>query len=337
MGRADIAVKNWLGDRERFADLFNGTIFGGKQIILPEELEDMDRETDIIITDKEQKERGVQRFRDLVKLWNRDIFLVVLACEIQDKKHYAMPVRNMLQDSLSYMDQIRGLWRRRRSGKVQGQSAEDSAKEAGYKGLQRLSAEEYLSRFRKDDRISPVITLVFYYDVKNWDGAADLYDMFGLDKLPAKEKTAVESFIPNYKINLIDAGNIDDITRFHTDLQQVFGMLKYRGEKEKLQRYMQENREYFGPVDVETYQALGAFLHSGKKLKEIVEHGEEEQIDMCKALDDIYADGEKAGRSQEKLIIITRMIKEGMSASVIRKCTEATDQEIEQARDQLTK
>ena len=114
-------------------------------------------------------------------------------------------------------------------------------------------------------------------------------------------------------------------------------MLKYRGEKEKLQRYMQENREYFGQVDVETYQALGAFLHSEKKLKEIVEHGEEEQIDMCKALDDIYADGEKAGRSQEKLIIFTRMIKEGMSASVIRKCTEATDQEIEQARDQLTK
>lgn len=130
---------------------------------------------------------------------------------------------------------------------------------------------------------------------------------------------------------------MEDVSRFRTDLQQVFGMLKYRGEKEKLQRYMQENREYFGQVDVESYQALGAFLHSEKKLKEIVEHGEEEQIDMCKALDDIYADGEKAGRSQEKLIIITRMIKEGMSASVIRKCTQATDQEIEKARDQLTK
>ena len=112
-------------------------------------------------------------------------------------------------------------------------------------------------------------------------------------------------------------------------------MLKYRGEKEKLQRYMQENRDYFGQVDVETYQALGAFLRSGKKLKEVVDSGEEEQIDMCKALDDIYADGEKAGRSQEKLIIITRMIKEGMSASVIRKCTKATDKEIEQARNEM--
>ena len=57
MGKADIAVKNWLSDRERFADLFNGTVFGGRQVVLPEELEDMDRETDIIITDKGEKEQ----------------------------------------------------------------------------------------------------------------------------------------------------------------------------------------------------------------------------------------------------------------------------------------
>ena len=158
MGRADIAVKNWLGDRERFADLFNGTIFGGKQIILPEELEDMDRETDIIITDKKQKERGVQHFRDLVKLWNRDIFLVVLACEIQDKTHYAMPVRNMLQDILSYMDQIRGLWRRRRSGKVQGQRAEDSEKEAVKANVLKILKEKY--DFEEEDFLSAEIEVV---------------------------------------------------------------------------------------------------------------------------------------------------------------------------------
>ncbi len=106
MGKADIAVKNWLSDRERFADLFNGTVFGGRQVVLPEELEDMDRETDIIITDKGEKEHGVQRYRDLVKRWNHEILLAVLACEIQDKTHYAMPVRNMLQDSLTYTDRF---------------------------------------------------------------------------------------------------------------------------------------------------------------------------------------------------------------------------------------
>ena len=29
MGKADIAVKNWLSDNERFADLFNGMISVG--------------------------------------------------------------------------------------------------------------------------------------------------------------------------------------------------------------------------------------------------------------------------------------------------------------------
>ena len=341
MGKADIAVKNWLSDRERFADLFNGTVFGGRQVVLPEELEDMDRETDIIITDKGEKEHGVQRYRDLVKRWNHEILLAVLACEIQDKTHYAMPVRNMLQDSLTYTDQIRRLWRDRRCGKVSGRRGQErKGKAQGKTG--HLSAEEYLSRFRKEDRIYPVITLVFYYDVKKWDGAVELYDMFRLDA-SLKKEILIKDYLPNYKINLLDAGSVEDVSRFQTDLQQVFGMLKYRGEKEKLQRYMQENRDYFGQVDVETYQALGAFLRSGKKLKEIVDSGEEEQIDMCKALDDIYADGvkagekrgENAGRIKEKLFIITKMIKEGMPVSVIKTCTEATDQEIEQARNEM--
>ena len=58
MGRADIAVKNWLNDNERFADLFNGVVFGGRQVVRSEELESMDRETDIIVTDKDGKRKG---------------------------------------------------------------------------------------------------------------------------------------------------------------------------------------------------------------------------------------------------------------------------------------
>ena len=229
MGKADIAVKNWLSDRERFADLFNGTVFGGKQVVLPEELEDMDRETDIIITDKGEKEHGVQRYRDLVKRWNHEILLAVLACEIQDKAHYAMPVRNMLQDSLTYTDQIRRLWRDRRCGKASGRRGQER-RGKGQGRTRHLSAEEYLSRFRKEDRIYPVITLVFYYDVKKWDGAVELYDMFRLDA-SLKKEILIKDYLPNYKINLLDAGSVEDVSRFRTDLQQVFGMLKYRGKK----------------------------------------------------------------------------------------------------------
>lgn len=46
MGKADVAVNRWLEDNERFASLCNGVGFGGQQVIKPEELENLDRETD---------------------------------------------------------------------------------------------------------------------------------------------------------------------------------------------------------------------------------------------------------------------------------------------------
>lgn len=56
MGKADVAVRQWLSDKDRFADLFNGIMFHGERVVLPEELKERKGESDIIITDKEKKE-----------------------------------------------------------------------------------------------------------------------------------------------------------------------------------------------------------------------------------------------------------------------------------------
>ena len=339
MGKADIAVKSWLSDNERFADLFNGMIFGGRQVVRPEELENMDRETDIIVTDKREKSKGMQRHRDVVKRWKKGLDLAVLACEAQNEIHYAMPVRNMTQDGISYTEQIRLLWQQRKKERGNGRQT------------RKLTGAEYLSRFGKDDRIFPIITLVFYYDVKKWDGAVDLYDMFRLNE-ELKDEKILEKYIPNYRINLIDAGNMEHLEQFHTDLQQVFGMLKCRGEKEKLQEYIQENRNYFENVDVETYQAVRVFLQSETMLKEIPVMEKEEKINMCQAMEEWYADavregmakgiedgrqigrkiGIEEGRRQEKNAIIVKMLEGGMTVKEIKKFTGGTEAEIEQAR-----
>ena len=52
MGKSDIKVKQFLRNKKRFADLFNGTVFEGEQIVKPEELEEIDSEVSIVITDK---------------------------------------------------------------------------------------------------------------------------------------------------------------------------------------------------------------------------------------------------------------------------------------------
>ena len=55
MGKGNAAVKQWLGNPRRFADLFNGIVFQGKQVILPEDLHPATGETDILVSDKNEK------------------------------------------------------------------------------------------------------------------------------------------------------------------------------------------------------------------------------------------------------------------------------------------
>lgn len=272
MGKSDIAVRQWLSANERFADLFNGTVFHGDQIVLPEELEMINGEAEIILTDKDNGKKGVQKYRDIAMRWKKGAELAVLACENQDKIHYAMPVRTMLYDSLSYAEQIRTQW-----------------KSYLYE-QKKMTGEEYLSRFRKTDKIYPVITLVFYYGQKEWDGSIDLFGMLQMDQPELKK------YVPNYRINLLDAGNVEDVKQFQTDLQVIFGMLKLRKQKEKLQGYIQGNKEYFGNLDMETYQVLRVFLNSEKQLKEFDRCRDGGgQIDMCKALEDLYEEGREKG------------------------------------------
>ena len=111
MGKSNIAVKTWLKNKKRFADLYNGVVFRGEQVILPEELEEVDSESSIIMRDSLQKEKGIQRYRDIVMRWKKGVDLAILACENQNKIHYAMPVRTMVYDGLSYTEQIRQLWK----------------------------------------------------------------------------------------------------------------------------------------------------------------------------------------------------------------------------------
>ncbi len=173
-----------------------------------------------------------------------------------------MPVRCMLYDGLTHKDQIREL--RRRYGK--------NCKE---KNAPYLTAEEYLSGFRKDDVIYPVITLVFYYNEKKWDGAVDLYEMFAGGEDPMI-KDALRQYIPDYRMNLIDAGHMEEaqLEKFGADLQQVLGMLKYRDRRKELQGYIQKNEKYFSSVECGDLSGAVQLFEYGKWDKRGGRHAE---------------------------------------------------------------
>lgn len=278
MGKPDIAVKNWLSHKERFADLFNGYVFGGKQVILPGELTVMNVESDIIAKDKSdnQKNVAVQRFRDIVMRWKHNTVLTVLACESQDKVHYAMPIKNMIYDGLSYTNQMKTIWN----------NLSDDEKKS-------VNDEEFFSRFRKEDKLYPVITLVFYYGTKEWDGSIELFDMFNIESPTDLE--LLKKYIPNYRINLLEPTKIDETSIFKTDLHMIFGMLKCRQDKKKIIEYINSNKEYFNSVDIETAEAIAEMLHY-RKVIDVVKGKGKEVCNMCKALEDLYNDGVTKGK-----------------------------------------
>lgn len=318
MGKGNAAVKQWMSNRARFADLFNGIIFQGKQVILPEELEPTETESDILLEGKDGSIKSVQRHRDIVMNWKNGIRLVVLACENQARIHYAMPVRNMVYDGLSYTEQIK---------KMQ--------KPGNHKPEQKMTRDEFLSGFCKGDRLNPVITLVLYYGEELWDGSLDLYGMLYGEEL-LRMNPVLQQYVPNYKINLVEPGNMESLEMFCTDLHEIFGMLKYRKDKKELVNYVNERETYFGNVDRDTYYVIREFLHSERVLKEIDKKAREEKVDMCKALQDLYDEGVEKGIKQgieqgieavaRKLIgvldIETIAEKTGLPLEVIKKMCE---------------
>ena len=300
MGKGNAAVREWMSNPVRFSDLYNGIVFRGKQVVLPEELESAEGETDILLEDKEQKVQEIHRYRDIVMRWKKGALLVLLACENQEKVHYAMTVRNMLYDSLSYVGQIQQLWKEREKEEKQ-----------------KMTAPEFLSKWKKDDRLVPVITLVFYYDTEQWDGSTDLYGMLQWGAGEA-DRELIKKYVPNYQINLVDAGNLEHLERFQSDLQEILGMLKCRGNKKELLDYMNKREAYFRNVDEETYQVMREFLHSEKMLKEKVERMEgKETVDMCKALEELYNDGVEQGIEQGRKQGIEQGIECGMFRGTI--------------------
>lgn len=135
-------------------------------------------------------------------------------------------------------------------------------------------------------------------------------------------------------------------------------------KREELEEYIQKNRDYFGCVDVETYQAIRELLHSKKIMKDMSSLKKEEKIDMCRAMEEWYEDavekgleagmeagrkagleagrkagmeagmkaGMEAGRAEGRISIIIRMLSKGLGEEEIKWYTDGTDDEIAKAK-----
>lgn len=260
MNEKDVSTKVFFKDNRRFADIMNAGLFHGKKIVQDRYLED-NIEAGGALKGKSRKKKAVYNVRDLVKKSMFGTNLVLLGIENQSELHYAMPVRIMGYDYLSYEEQLREIARIHEREKD-------------------LTGAEYLSRFSKEDRIHMTFTLILYYGEKPWDGPTKLSDMIDWTDIPEE----LRKLAADYPIYVLDVRRFNGVENLETDVRLVFGFLQRQDNPEQLRKYIQANQAGFSDMQEDAYDMLST-LSKSKELDNVMKEKEEEGgIDMCEAL-----------------------------------------------------
>ena len=309
MGTADIVTKEYMRENTVFADAFNYLIYNGKKVIDPAKLIEIDS-TEIVLPFGNEEKVGedkkwevqktewssvkngsvrkknasrvdiktdaVQRYRDILKSavvkQDEKMSYVLLGIENQTEVHYAMPVRNVIYDALQYGRQVADI------------AADHRRNRKDFPGK---SNGEYLSGFFKEDHIRPIITLVIHFGAEEWDGPLSLHEMM------ATRDMEILSFVENYRIHLIDPAKLteEELDKFSTSLKEVMGYIKYSKDKEKLLEFLRTDTRK--TIEMNAARVIKMITNTPIEVSE-----EMEEIEMCKAIDDLILESESRGRME---------------------------------------
>ena len=297
MGEKNDAMCSYLAVPENFADFINGTLFDGRSRIEEKDVMSYDGVYHEKVTDGNGVKLKLERTRDVVKGIAKGNKYAVVGIENQNKVHHAMPFRCMEYEVAEYMKQLKHIQK-------------NYQKKDG-------TAEEYLSRMSRDEKLNPVVVLMFYHGNGEYEGCTDLYGMLDLEG----ENEVYREFITNYRMNLITLQDIKE-ENFKTGLKQLFGVMKRSGDKNALREYMEENREEFSHLDEETFDVMSIMVNQ----KDLVKYKQKNQnekgdLNMCKAIDDIREEGREVGREEGELklgMLISQLLDDGRTEDAKR-------------------
>ena len=182
-----------------------------------------------------------------------------------------MPVRDGLYDMLNYAAQV-----------------EDIRKMHEEKND--LTEAEKLSGFSKNDKLIPVITLCICFDKKKWDAPRSLYDMF------VEMDPRLAEYINDYKLNLITPDEIEDFSKFASELGAVMESIKVSDDKEMVHDIIKTRKN--GKISDSTADMIRTF--AGTNLVEKKKTGGNIMIStgMQELMDDIRTEGLTEGETK---------------------------------------
>ena len=273
MSKIDVCTKAYMSNPRFFSDAFNYYFFQGKQVVKPEELTVQDI-TEIAIPYGEETDSVIipaQKYRDILKMWtimtSENATYMLLGVENQANIHYAMPIRNMLYDALNYSSQVEKIGKMHRKKKD-------------------ITNDEFLSGFKKEDKINPIFTLVIYWGTKDWDAPKSLYEMFDIQEELAED---VEKYVNDYKIHVIIPNEIEDFNRFSTELGYCLRYIQSSQNRQKLTQLLKEHYDVYSNFD----KMSGNLLQIVTNTTLPKEAKREESVNMCQAIEEMIQEAKQ--------------------------------------------
>ena len=205
MGKKDLSERRLFELNDVFADVVNGLIFLGEEVVKEDEL------VDIPVKSNLQTEMGKITYqeRDVSKLWKKKgVIISLFGIENQTKIDEDMIFRIMGYDGVSYKNQlIRKSSIKRKLSKMSNEST-----------IMRNKLEEQM---KLNSCIYPVVTIVVYYGSKKWESPLSLRSSLNIPK-------ELNDIVSDYRVNVYNLGTMPDeeIERLKGDFKIVVDFLK---------------------------------------------------------------------------------------------------------------
>ncbi len=283
MGKYDDAMYAYLSDNAKFADLFNGAVFHGKEVLQADMLEDAGQRyaAQELKAGEGKRFHSGNRFRDLCKKISNGVSFVVVAVENQASVDYIMPWRIMQYDQLEYGRQIKA---------IKSRKAQELLRQGRKPG-------KWNTKIERSDKLHPVYTICFYHGTEKWDGPKNLADMMDF----GEDSKSWRMLFQDYRMTLVCADELKDMSLFHTDLKLLLQVLALRGNKEGMHRLLQQ--EPFFHISADTARTIAVMTDNMEILDKLDDCGEG-GVNMCRAMDELKKDWKTEG------------LKEGIKAMV---------------------
>ena len=308
-GTFDQEINTFFKDAHHFACLINTCLYQGQEIVKPQ---------DLMLVDPK-----IQAYtRDVLMLWNGRYGSYYLGIENQLIENYPMPYRILQYDCLVYKDQMDILEKEHRKKK------------------DLRSSEEFLSGIKASDRLIPCITIVIYYGTRPWQTNFSMKDMFDVKDV---------EHLNEYKMNLLEVHS-DTHQYKDEELDLVFSMTR-----DILNANFNTIRNKYKQGIPKQVALVIASMAKDEELYQQIKEEEKEVIVMCESLDRMReeakaegmilgrrdgliqgkTEGIQIGKEDGILMILTNLLKKGISDSYILEITGVSSELLMKAKQTL--